>query len=64
MGEIFDFKLIINGTTFEIKETLFGVVSTRFYKLQLNDDFLECTFPDNVFHCFCVFVDIFKGISF
>jgi hypothetical protein len=59
-----DFRLIMNGKTFDINFSLFCCVSDKLQAICNNEKELNFTIPKQHFPCFISFLDIFKGLPF
>jgi hypothetical protein len=64
LSRLNDFKLVINGKSFNINFSLFCCVSDKFQSINHKEEGLHLTIPNQHLSCFLSFLDIFKGLSF
>jgi hypothetical protein len=64
LDKLNDFRLIMNGKTFDINFTLFCCVSDKLQAICNQEEVLNITIPKQHFPCFISFLDIFRGLPF
>jgi hypothetical protein len=59
-----DFRLIVNGRTFNINFSLFCCVSDKFQEINRQEEEVSFSIPNQYLPCLISFLDIFKGLPF
>jgi hypothetical protein len=59
-----DFKVIFNGKTFEVNYSLFCCCADKLNEMNSNQSEMKFEIPNEHFHCFDSFLNLFQGKSF